>query len=137
LSLQENFAVEMAAKEQGIRETVLNVGDVEKSTENVAVTSSSGNSSHEGKAPVPLTWKLMSIVLVTAIGFGSQWSSGITGAMKTAMKKEMDIDNKQFSLLEASEDFMVTALMLCSGIVTDRIGGAGKPWSYTVAPDAG
>ena len=45
--------------------------------------------------------------------------------MKTTMKKEMKIDNTQFALLEASEDFMVTALMLVSGIVTDRIGGAG------------
>jgi hypothetical protein len=75
--------------------------------------------------PVPLRWKIASIVLVTAIGFGSQWSSGITGAMKTTMKKELKINNTQFSLLEASEDFMVTALMLLSGIVTDRIGGAG------------
>ncbi|KAK0372234.1 hypothetical protein CLIM01_10402 [Colletotrichum limetticola] len=75
--------------------------------------------------PVPLTWKLASVVLVTAIGFGSQWSSGLSGAMKTTMKKEMKINNTQFSLLEASEDFMVTALMLLSGVVTDRIGGAG------------
>jgi hypothetical protein len=37
----------------------------------------------------------------------------------------MKINNTQFALLEASEDFMVTALMLVSGIVTDRIGGAG------------
>ena len=75
--------------------------------------------------PVPLSWKLMSVVLVTLIGFGSQWSSGITGAMKSTIKKEMGINNKQFSVLEASEDFMVTALMLFSGIMTDRIGGAG------------
>ncbi|KAM5341205.1 hypothetical protein ACJ41O_015314 [Fusarium nematophilum] len=77
------------------------------------------------RRPVPLSWKLTSIVLVTAIGFGSQWSSGITAAMKSTIKKELDINNTQFSLLEASEDFMVTALMLLSGIVTDRIGGAG------------
>lgn len=75
--------------------------------------------------PVPLTWKIASILLVSAIGFGSHWSSGITSAMKTTIKKELHIDNTQFSLLEASEDFMVTALMLVSGIVTDRIGGAG------------
>lgn len=76
--------------------------------------------------PPPLTWKLAAIVLVTCIGFGSQWAGGITGAMKTTIKKEMNIDNTQFALLEASEDFMVTALMVVSGIVTDRIGGAGK-----------
>ncbi|KAG5750218.1 hypothetical protein H9Q70_007131 [Fusarium xylarioides] len=80
---------------------------------------------NDGRQPVPLSWKLASIVLVTAIGFGSQWSSGVTSAMKSTIKKELHINNTQFSLLEASEDFMVTALMLVSGIVTDRIGGAG------------
>lgn len=83
-------------------------------------------SDHSSLRPPPLTWKLAAIVLVTCIGFGSQWSGGITGAMKTTMKKEMKINNKEFALLEASEDFMVTALMLFSGIVTDRIGGAGQ-----------
>lgn len=83
-------------------------------------------SDHSSLRPPPLTWKLAAILLVTFIGFGSQWSGGITGAMKTTMKKEMKIDNTQFALLEASEDFMVTALMLVSGIVTDRIGGAGQ-----------
>jgi hypothetical protein len=37
----------------------------------------------------------------------------------------MNINNTQFSLLEASEDFMATVLMLLSGIITDRVGGAG------------
>ena len=36
---------------------------------------------------VPLTFKLASILLVSAIGFGSSWSGGITGAMKTTLKK--------------------------------------------------
>ncbi|KAA8568648.1 hypothetical protein EYC84_007659 [Monilinia fructicola] len=74
---------------------------------------------------IPLTWKLTSILLVSMIGFGSHWSSGITGAMKSTIKKQMKIDNKQYALLSASQDFMVTALMLVSGVVTDRIGGAG------------
>jgi hypothetical protein len=107
------------------------IGDVEElsieekaiAKTNIAPASDDSNSTH--LQPVPLKWKLASVVLVTAIGFGSQWSSGITSAMKTTMKKEMKINNTQFSLLEASEDFMVTALMLVSGLVTDRIGGAG------------
>lgn len=74
---------------------------------------------------VPLKWKLASILMVSAIGFGSQWSSGITGAMKSTLKKELKINNTQYALLDASEDFMVTLLMLVSGVVTDRIGGAG------------
>jgi hypothetical protein len=36
---------------------------------------------------VPLSFKLVSILLVSAIGFGSSWSGGITGAMKTTLKK--------------------------------------------------
>jgi hypothetical protein len=38
----------------------------------------------------------------------------------------MHINNVQFSLLEASEDFMATLLLLPSGIITDRVGGAGE-----------
>ncbi|KAL4751560.1 hypothetical protein BDW72DRAFT_173243 [Aspergillus terricola var. indicus] len=44
--------------------------------------------------------------------------------MKSTIKKQMHISNTQFSLLEASEDFMATVLLLISGIVTDRVGGA-------------
>ncbi|RSL45015.1 hypothetical protein CEP54_014449 [Fusarium duplospermum] len=91
----------------------------------VEASGESDDFSSDGRQPVPLSWKIASVVLVTAIGFGSQWSSGITAAMKSTIKKEMGITNTQFSLLEASEDFMVTALMMVSGIVTDRIGGAG------------
>lgn len=36
----------------------------------------------------------------------------------------LKINNMQFALLEASEDFIVTALVLLSGVITDRIGGA-------------
>jgi hypothetical protein len=41
----------------------------------------------------------------------------------------MDVSNTQFSLLEASEDFMATVLLLASGIITDRVGGAGLSMS--------
>ena len=75
--------------------------------------------------PVPLSIKLLSVLLVSCIGFGSQWSSGVTGAMKSTIKKQMHINNTQFSLLEASEDFMSSALILLTGIVTDRLGGSG------------
>ncbi|KAG9256919.1 major facilitator superfamily domain-containing protein [Emericellopsis atlantica] len=102
---------------------------VEAGHKNTAVaevdSSQSDTSSQRATQPVPLSWKLASVVLVTCIGFGSKWSSGVTGAMKSTMKKELNINNTQFSILEASEDFMVTALMMLSGVVTDRIGGAG------------
>jgi hypothetical protein len=86
---------------------------------------SSESSESTGQPEASLKWKIVAILLVSAIGFGSRWSSGITGAMKSTLKKELHINNTQFALLEASEDFMVTALILFSGLVTDRIGGAG------------
>lgn len=91
-----------------------------------SVSSEDGTPSTSGQIAVPLKWKLASILMVSAIGFGSNWSSGITGAMKTTIKKQMKINNTQYALLDASEDFMVTVLMLLSGVVTDKIGGAGK-----------
>jgi len=46
------------------------------------------NGSQNGQTPlVPLRMKLFSILLVTAVGFGSHWSSGVTGAMKSTLKK--------------------------------------------------
>lgn len=91
-----------------------------------SVSSEDGSPSASGPIAVPLKWKLASILMVSAIGFGSNWSSGITGAMKTTIKKQMKINNTQYALLDASEDFMKTVLILASGLVTDRIGGAGK-----------
>ncbi|OJJ85442.1 putative MFS transporter [Aspergillus glaucus CBS 516.65] len=79
----------------------------------------------DGKRYPPLLAKLFAVFLISCISFGSRWSSGVTGAMKSTIKKQMNISNTQFSLLEASEDFMATLLMLVSGIITDRVGGAG------------
>lgn len=108
--------------------TTSRITDDEKgSTNSTSVTENDlGDGSDNSTQAPPLRWKLMAIVLITAISFGSQWSSGITSAMKSTIKKELKVNNKQFALLEASEDFMVTVLMLLSGIVTDRIGGASK-----------
>ncbi|CEJ57137.1 Putative Major facilitator superfamily transporter 3 [Penicillium brasilianum] len=80
--------------------------------------------SDDGKKAPPLTAKLFAVVLISCISFGSHWSSGVTGAMKSTIKKQMHINNVQFSLLEASEDFMATLLLIPSGLVTDRVGGA-------------
>ncbi|KAJ6114900.1 hypothetical protein N7486_000678 [Penicillium sp. IBT 16267x] len=79
---------------------------------------------HDGKRPPPLKARLFAVALIACISFGSHWSSGVTSAMKSTIKKKMDIDNVQFALLEASEDFMATVLLLPSGILTDSVGGA-------------
>jgi hypothetical protein len=38
----------------------------------------------------------------------------------------MNINNTQYAVLDASEDVMVTALVLLSRVVTNRISGASK-----------
>ncbi|CAD6442811.1 f4954846-59da-4468-a20f-d3a015b49ccd [Sclerotinia trifoliorum] len=103
-------------------ETVVSAASASVNEEN---SSGIANDERPNGNDIPLKWKLASILLVSMIGFGSHWSSGITGAMKSTIKKEMKINNKQYALLSSSQDFMVTALMLVSGVVTDRIGGAG------------
>ena len=75
---------------------------------------------------VPLKWRALSLMLLCSISFGSAWSARLSSAMKSTIKKQLNINNTQFALLEASEDFMATALMLVSGWITDRIGGAGE-----------
>ncbi len=109
---------------------------------------SSQDENIDGKRPPPLLAKLVAVLLISCISFGSHWSSGVTGAMKSTIKKvrrgtcrrtttpylrdnqQMDVSNTQFSLLEASEDFMATVLLLGSGIITDRVGGAGLSACY-------
>jgi len=41
----------------------------------------------EGAAHIPLRLKITAVLLVSAIGFGGHWSSGVTGAMKSTLKK--------------------------------------------------
>lgn len=50
-------------------------------------SSISGRSEGGRSVLVPVRMKLISVLLVTAIGFGSHWSSGVTGAMKSTLKK--------------------------------------------------
>ncbi|GIZ45811.1 hypothetical protein CKM354_000896200 [Cercospora kikuchii] len=99
----------------------------EPSFDIVAVTGDANSAGSDGgrSTHVPMRMKLIAVLMVSLIGFGSHWSSGVTGAMKSTLKKELQIDNTQYSLLEASEDFMKTALILFMGILTDRFGGAG------------
>lgn len=43
--------------------------------------------SNDGRRPPPLAAKLFAVVLISCISFGSHWSSGVTGAMKSTIKK--------------------------------------------------
>lgn len=47
----------------------------------------SDNDPNDGKRPPPLAAKLLAVILISCISFGSHWSSGVTGAMKSTIKK--------------------------------------------------
>ncbi|KAJ5864648.1 uncharacterized protein N7529_006564 [Penicillium soppii] len=97
---------------------------VSETVRDIQTSGGSDTDSNDGKKAPPLVAKLCAVLLISCISFGSHWSSGVTGAMKSTIKKQMHIDNTQFSLLEASENFMATVLLLISGVITDRVGGA-------------
>lgn len=44
-------------------------------------------SSPRGSDHIPLRLKIIAVLLISAIGFGGHWSSGVTGAMKSTLKK--------------------------------------------------
>jgi hypothetical protein len=64
-----------------------------KASANVATVSdqSDNGSEDHGKKPVPLSMKILSVVIVSMIGFGGHWSSGVTGALKSTLKKVIDL----------------------------------------------
>ena len=43
--------------------------------------------SNDGKRPPPLKARLFAVALIACISFGSHWSSGVTSAMKSTIKK--------------------------------------------------
>ncbi|CRK23883.1 hypothetical protein BN1723_003043 [Verticillium longisporum] len=97
----------------------------QKITEYSGQTPDSQSENVDDRPFIPRSWKLGSVLLICLISFGASWSARLTSSLKSTIKKELDINNTQFALLEASEEFLVTALIMVSGIVTDRIGGAG------------
>jgi hypothetical protein len=50
-------------------------------------SSDNDNDSDDGRSPPPLLAKLCAVILISCISFGSHWSSGVTGAMKSTIKK--------------------------------------------------
>ena len=89
----------MAARLDFVAESEVEVGvdgqrnslsENEKKVADVAAcsdASSNGRGGSDKSEAIPLKMKLIAILLVTATGFGSHWSSGVTGAMKSTVKK--------------------------------------------------
>lgn len=77
------------------QQSAFSVEEAEKGPDVVVASSGSSAKSEGGRSTlVPVKMKLISILLVTAIGFGSHWSSGVTGAMKSTLKKVCRYDPK-------------------------------------------
>lgn len=55
--------------------------------EDIRTSSEESSDGSEGKRPPPLAAKLIAVALISCISFGSHWSSGVTGAMKSTIKK--------------------------------------------------
>jgi len=53
----------------------------------VAGDGSPNGSTTQPPVKIPLRLKIIAVLLVSAIGFGAHWSSGVTGAMKSTLKK--------------------------------------------------
>lgn len=68
----------MALSRDGIKSEGID-GDV--------VVTSSPSPSEQDQVHIPLRLKIIAVLLVSAIGFGAHWSSGVTGAMKSTLKK--------------------------------------------------
>ncbi|KAK8174022.1 MFS transporter [Phyllosticta citrichinensis] len=71
---------------------------------------------------VPKRVKFVAVLIVTLIGFTSHWSSELSSAMKSTIKRELKIDNTQFAILTSSENFVKVTLILGTGILTGRLG---------------
>lgn len=65
--------------------------------ESSSVEVSSASDDGLERVNVPLIFKLGAILMVSAIGFGSHWSSGVTGAMKTTLKKVLAVKSPGIS----------------------------------------
>lgn len=66
------------------------MGDEEKNptVADVSVGNESDTVSERQRSTnIPWSMKILSVVLVSLVGFGSHWSSGVTGAMKSTLKK--------------------------------------------------
>lgn len=87
---EPDHVVEMTEEEKDIIAATHSSQDKEKAQTSIAIlnTDASSEPGTETALPaVPLQMKLLSVLLVSCIGFGSQWSSGVSGAMKSTIKK--------------------------------------------------
>ncbi len=72
---------------QNVQATEVPLTKTEDTLTEVTTASNDSASATSSLRDVPLSFKIASIILVSMIGFGGNWSSGITGAMKTKLKK--------------------------------------------------
>ncbi|KAK8172956.1 LOW QUALITY PROTEIN: major facilitator superfamily domain-containing protein [Phyllosticta citrichinensis] len=89
---------------------VSRVGD---EIDHASVRSQSTDRSDGGRsAKVPRRIRAIAVLLVSLIGFAAHWSTALNSAMNSTIKKELKINNSQFAVLEASEDFIKVSTIL-------------------------
>lgn len=76
------MAAKDVASKSALEEVSEPIEDRQKSNLDAALSNS-----NDGKTPPPLAAKLFAVALIACISFGSHWSSGVTGAMKSTIKK--------------------------------------------------
>lgn len=77
----------MATKES-VSKSVADVVSASAHDDAQSPTSDAESTSYSNeKQPPPLLAKLFAVLLISCISFGSHWSSGVTGAMKSTIKK--------------------------------------------------
>ena len=57
----------------------------------VVVSGDDASPANDQRVRIPLRLQITAVLLVSAIGFGAHWSSGVTGAMKSTLKKVKSI----------------------------------------------
>ena len=76
------MAIELSHTPPGSQDTEKEQGVIDVAAVSDDARSDGGRSTH-----VPVRMKIFAVLMVSLIGFGSHWSSGVTGAMKSTLKK--------------------------------------------------
>lgn len=83
------MAIEQSSPPPGLQDDIP-INEKEQGVLDVAAVSDDATSirSEGGRSTrVPVRMKIFAVLMVSLIGFGSHWSSGVTGAMKSTLKK--------------------------------------------------
>ncbi|CEP14934.1 hypothetical protein [Parasitella parasitica] len=70
----------------------------------------------------PWKYKIVALICAMFLAMGSHFAAHTLGAMKSTIKKEFDISNSQYGVLQSSVSIVNTVLPLIGGIFIDAFG---------------